>query len=121
MRNPFLSSAGPRFADREEVLALARDTAARIAAAYPQVFRIIVFGSFARGDYGPRSDLDLLIIFKESEQSMRELLAELLRFSPAYPTDFVPLTQFEVDARLAEGDPFLSRAIAEGIVLYPQP
>ena len=119
MRNPFLSSAGSRFANREEVILLARETAARIAAAYPEIIRIIVFGSFARGDYGPRSDLDLLIIFKESEKSMRERLAELLRFSPAYPTDFVPLTQSEVDSRLAEGDPFLSRAIAEGIVVYP--
>jgi predicted nucleotidyltransferase len=119
MRNPFLSSAGPRFANREEVLALARETAARIAAAYPQIFRIILFGSFARGDYGTRSDLDLLVIFRESEISMRELLSELIRFSPAYPTDFVPLTRFEVDSRLAEGDPFLSQAIGEGIVLYP--
>lgn len=118
MRNPFLSSAGPRFADREGVLTLARETAARIAAAYPQVSRIVLFGSFARGDYGTRSDLDLLVIFTETGKSQRELLAELLRFSPAYPTDFVPLTQFEVDARLAEGDPFLSRAIGEGIVLY---
>jgi predicted nucleotidyltransferase len=101
------------------VLSLARETAARIAAAYPQVLRIIVFGSFARGDYGTRSDLDLLIILKESEKSMRELLGELLRFSPAYPADFVPLTQFELKSRLAEGDPFLSRAIAEGIILYP--
>jgi predicted nucleotidyltransferase len=119
MRNPFLSSAGPRFANREEVLLLAPGTTARIAAAYPQVLRSIMFGIFARGDYGTRSGLDLLIIFKESEKSMRELLADLLRFSPAYPTDFVPLTQCEVDARLAEGDPFLSRAIGEGIVLYP--
>jgi predicted nucleotidyltransferase len=101
------------------VLALARETAARIAAAYPQVLRIIMFGSFARGDYGNRSDLDLLIILKESEKSMRELLAELLRFSPAYPTDMVPLTQSEVESRLARGDPFLSRAIVEGIILYP--
>jgi predicted nucleotidyltransferase len=103
------------------VLALARETAVRIAAAYPQVCRIIVFGSFARGDYGTRSDLDLLIILKESRKSTRELLAELLRFSPAYPTDFVPLTQCEVDSRLAEGDPFLRRAIGEGIVLHPAP
>jgi predicted nucleotidyltransferase len=120
MRNPFLSSAGSRFANREEVILLARETAARIAAAYPEIIRIILFGSFARGDYGTRSDLDLLVVFKESGKSMRERLGELLRFSPAYPTDFIPVTQCEVDARLAEGDPFLRQAMAEGVVLYPE-
>ncbi len=40
MQNPFSSSAGPRFVDREEILAPAQETAIRIAEDYPQVRRI---------------------------------------------------------------------------------
>jgi predicted nucleotidyltransferase len=118
MRNPFLRSAGPRFVDVEEVLALARDTALRIAAEHPEVIRILLFGSFARGDYGTRSDLDVLIILHKSDKSIAERLDEFLRYCPSYPTDMFPLTESEVESRLRQGDLFLRRAVSEGIVLY---
>jgi predicted nucleotidyltransferase len=34
----------------------------------PEVVRIGYFGSYARGDWGPGSDLDLLIIVKQAEE-----------------------------------------------------
>jgi predicted nucleotidyltransferase len=119
MRNPFLTSAGPRFVDREEILATAKQTASRIGAQYPNVSRILLFGSFARGDYGTRSDLDLLVILKASEKSIRRRIEDLLRFVPAYPTDIFPLTEAEIETRLTKGDPFLERALDEGILLWP--
>jgi len=121
MPNPFLSSAGPRFVNRDEILAVARETARRIAAAHPQVLRVILFGSFARDDYGIRSDLDLLIILKESEKPVSERLEECLRHVSAYPTDIFPLTEAEIESRLEEGDAFLQRALSEGVLLYPDP
>lgn len=33
-----------------------------------KIFIAIVFGSFARGDYGPKSDIDLLIIVKNDKE-----------------------------------------------------
>ena len=120
MQNPFLISAKPRFVDREAILTLARETARRIGTEHPQVLRILLFGSFAREDYGTRSDLDLLVILKESEKSVPERIADLLKYAPAYPTDIFPLTVAEVESRLEAGDPFLQRALREGILLWGQ-
>lgn len=119
MQNPFLSSPKPRFADSKKVLALARQFSCRVAAARPEVRRIILFGSFARGDYGTRSDLDLLIVLDRSDKAMGERLHDYLQFSSGYPTDILPLTEQEITARLADRDPFLSQILAEGIQLYP--
>ena len=121
MRNPFLTTAGPRFADREELLSLARETAERIATAQPYVREGILFGSFARGDYGTRSDLDLLVILDRSDKPARERLVDFLEYTSNYPMDIFPLTQAEIESRLREGDPFLRRVMREGILLYPAP
>ena len=118
MQNPFLSSARPRFANKHEILEIARQTAFRIAREHPEVVKILVFGSFAREDYGVRSDLDLLIVLKNSDQSPGDRLAEFLRCAPKYPTDMVVLTQAELEARLAAGEPFIRRGLSEGILVY---
>ena len=121
MRNPFLRTAGPRFVDREELLVLARETAQRIAAAQPHVLKVILFGSFARDDYGTRSDLDLLVVLGQSDKPARDRLVDFLQYTPNYPMDIFPLTQSEIESRLREGDPFLRRAMREGILVYPAP
>jgi uncharacterized protein len=89
-----------------------------MAAAHPQVLRVILFGSFARGDYGIRSDLDLLVILKESAELVSERLADFLQDGFGYSTDIVPLTEAELESRPEEGDPLLRRAMGEGILLY---
>lgn len=120
MRNPFLRSAGPRFADREELLEVARATARRIAARHAGILRVILFGSLARGDFGARSDLDLLVVLGSSDKTYRERLGDFLADNPPYPTDVFPFTAAELQERLASGDPFLRQAIEEGIQLYPE-
>jgi predicted nucleotidyltransferase len=120
MQNLFSSSAKPRFADRREILAIARQTALRIAQDHPDVLKIMLFGSFAREDYGARSDLDLLIVLEHSDQPPHERLTGFLRCASKYPTDMLVLTQTQLEARLADGDLFLRRAISEGILLYPE-
>jgi hypothetical protein len=64
--------------------------------------------------------LDLLVILKASEKSVTERLAAFLREGFGYPTDVSPLTEAEIESRLEEGDPFLRRAMSEGILLYPK-
>jgi predicted nucleotidyltransferase len=92
--------------------------AARIAANHPEVRRIILFGSFARQDFGVHSDLDLLIVLSSSDVPVRERIAEFLEECSVYPTDVFPLTEAELDARLQSGDPFWTQAVREGIECY---
>jgi predicted nucleotidyltransferase len=119
MPNLFLNSAKPRFADKREILSIARQIAFRIARAHPEVLKIILFGSFARGDYGVRSDLDLLVVLTHSDRPAQERLTDFLSHAQTYPTDMLLLTQAELESRLAEDDPFLKRAVSDGIQLYP--
>jgi predicted nucleotidyltransferase len=89
----------------------------RIAAKHPDVVRVLLFGSHARGDFGARSDLDLLVVLRASTLPLRDRVSEYLSDCTAYPTDVFPLTADELRARLADGDPFWSRAVREAIVL----
>jgi predicted nucleotidyltransferase len=120
MQKIFSSSAKPRFAHKRDILDIARQAALRIRWEHPEVLRVILFGSFARGDYGTRSDLDLLIVLSHSSQSQHERLGDFLRCAPKYPADMLVLTEAELESRLADGDLFLRRALSEGIVLSPE-
>jgi predicted nucleotidyltransferase len=119
MQNPFWNSAGPRFVDRDEIFLVAREAARRIAAKHQGVKRVLLFGSFARGDYGIRSDLDLLVIVSNADKAVHERLTDYLEDAPDYPTDMLVYTEHELRCRLAEENGFLCRAMREAIQLYP--
>lgn len=115
----FLSSAKPKFVNKNEVLELARTTARRMGSKHPNVVKILLFGSFARNDFGVHSDLDLLIILESSQKSVPDRIADFLEDAFDYPTDVFPYTEQEMQVRHRAGDPFLIRATREGIQLYP--
>ena len=81
--------------------------------------RIILFGSRARGDSRPDSDVDLLIV-KDSDQPTHR------RTIPAYraltglgvPKDIIWRTPAEVEEWSAVPNYVTTRAIREGKVLY---
>lgn len=54
-----------KWPSREEVLAAARGWANELRARDPLILRVGVFGSYARGDCGVGSDLDLVVILRE--------------------------------------------------------
>ena len=120
MRNAFWNSAGPRFVSKGDALDLARKTARQIADRNPEVLRIFLFGSFAREDYGTRSDLDLLIVLQKSDEAAPERINRFLAYAPAYPTDMLVYTDEELRARLSGGDAFLARALRESIQVWPE-
>jgi predicted nucleotidyltransferase len=63
-----LSSSVRTWPDAREVEAAVRDWSRRIAAANPEVLRVGYFGSYARGDWGVGSDLDIVIVVTRSDQ-----------------------------------------------------
>jgi len=63
-----LTSSVLRWPDRDTVDRAARRWAARAARRRPDVQQIGYFGSYARGDWGVGSDLDLVIIVRDSDQ-----------------------------------------------------
>jgi len=98
-----------------------RQAAQRIADAV-QPEKIILFGSFAYGQPGPDSDVDLLVIM-ESEQSAHARAVQIseILYPRPFPVDIIVRTPAEVAERIALGDTFFREIMAKGKVLYERP
>ena len=81
--------------------------------------KIILFGSAARGDKGPDSDADFLIIKKQTPYYGSERIMEVGSIIERnIPVDFLIYRPEEFEKRLEMGDPFLKAILKEGRVLY---
>jgi uncharacterized protein len=82
--------------------------------------RIILFGSHARGDAKPDSDLDLLVIMpRDGKEHPHQQAAEIhLKCHPGFPIDVLVRTQEEFDRRLSMRDWFMRDIAREGKVLH---
>jgi predicted nucleotidyltransferase len=80
--------------------------------------KIILFGSAARGEFGPDSDLDFLVI-KNDKRRYLEIEQEVhwvINYQIA--SDFFWLKPYEAEYRLKHGDFFLKEIFEQGRVLY---
>ena len=94
------------------------DAAQRLAAAASSPVRVLIFGSGARGEAGPRSDVDFLVI----EDSFDSRLRETVRLRDAIgnlnvPVDIVLVTEDEAELKRYRPGSVVKRALAEGRVL----
>ena len=87
--------------------------------------RIILFGFTVRGDAGPDSDVDLLVVEKESSfkggrrSESSRIRRALWRFS--VPIDILLFTPEEVDKWKDSTNHIIARSLREGRVLYDRP
>lgn len=87
----------------------------RIAAAAPEGARVILFGSHARGEAGPHSDLDILVIEREVESAVQESvrLHQTLR-GMRIPADVVVIDEDKARRRAKVKGTMVERALREG-------
>ena len=80
---------------------------------------VVLFGSRARGDWGPWSDYDLLIIawFREGYLDRIKLVLDILA-DVKIPVEPHPYTPQEALEMLRRGNPTIVDALEEGVVLY---
>jgi len=81
--------------------------------------KIILFGSCARGDAGPESDIDLLVLFSDvadPNKRAAELYASLLDFP--HPTDIVVSTTSRFERYRDVVNTVYWPAAREGKILY---
>jgi uncharacterized protein len=88
--------------------------------------RVILFGSAARGEVGPDSDVDLLVVEKESAFEGRSRWAESSRIRKALwrfpvPIDILLFTPEEVEKWKDATNHVIARSLREGRVLYDRP
>jgi len=83
--------------------------------------KIILFGSYAFGNSGSESDLDLLIIMNTDKPSWEKSIEVTLALKHTFPIDILVKTPEEIDNRIIAGDFFLSHILENGKVLYERP
>ena len=93
----------------------------RSVVAYFNPRRVILFGSAARGEAGPDSDLDLLVILDDDTPPERRTLRAADEARQSYtlcPAGVIPCREatFEAKRRIAGTLPY--EAAREGIIVY---
>jgi len=91
--------------------------------AYFNPRRVIVFGSVARGEAGPDSDIDLLVIVDDDTPAEKVTLKAGYESRKSWhePADVIPVRElvFQRNSQIAGT---LSRAaVLEGVVVYERP
>ena len=81
--------------------------------------RVIVFGSFARGDTHEGSDLDLIVV-KDTHERFLDRIGRVRDACLDIGIDVQPLvyTPAEMEEMLSVGNSFLETVLAEGVVAY---
>ncbi len=79
---------------------------------FPAIDKVLIYGSRARGDFRPGSDIDMAVFAPElSEQQLAALWLALEESPIAFPMDLVHFDQLE--------NPELKKAIErEGVAVY---
>jgi predicted nucleotidyltransferase len=83
--------------------------------------RILVFGSYARGEARPGSDLDLLVVLPHVEDKRATTIAmsrALAALHLPIPSDIVVTTPADIDRRGWVKGPVLYDALQEGVSVY---
>lgn len=83
--------------------------------------KVILFGSYAKGDAGVESDVDLLVVMPDDVSGVRVAVDILTRLKPTLPVELVVRSSRQIRERLAMNDYFLKEIIATGKELYAAP
>ncbi|HXJ91994.1 MAG TPA: nucleotidyltransferase domain-containing protein [Terriglobia bacterium] len=105
--------------DNPPVTASTLEEAVRRILATGAPLRIVLFGSHARGEAGPTSDLDLLIIEESNLPRYKRAARYLRALVGVFPAkDVVVWTPQEVEAWSRVPGAFITTAIREGTTVY---
>jgi predicted nucleotidyltransferase len=105
------------FLKREPLLAKLKERAQKLLTSHPRALEVGLFGSLVRGNYGPGSDADLLVILEADARRFVDRIPEFLEhFSGlGIAIDVFPYTVAEIEAMQDEG--FMRTVLAERLVL----
>lgn len=109
----FFPSLKPRFVNSQEVIREFRRIALKLAGRNRNIEEVYLFGSYAQGNAGARSDVDILIVLSKDRRGIMDRLDEfILEFSKGpVPADVLVYTRIELDRAIKEGNHFLDRAV----------
>ena len=80
--------------------------------------KIILFGSYARGNPRPESDVDMLVVMDTHLKDVQQAIQICQQIEYRFGLDLIVHTQKYLAERVKMGDWFLRDVIKEGKVLY---
>ena len=124
MRRRSSRSASEVYRDHKGIIAALREIADKAIARHPELQRVMLFGSMARGDYGLYSDADVLLVLSTSKldrffDRIPEFLDDFVE-APV-PVELLPYTEDELRRMEADGNMFIRRMLREGQLLAERP
>ena len=105
------------FADKANVLRQLKDYAKSIKRANPEVERVGYFGSYANGTYGPASDVDLLIILRQSDKRFLDRIPNFLPDNLSICCDVFPYTGEEIEKMKQDDNTWICHILGEVVWL----
>ena len=106
------------YLDRQKVLAQVRQAVARLTRQHPEVEKVILFGSMAKGTAVPGSDVDLLVVLSRSGRPFLERIPQYTPEDVGTGVDAFPYTEAELQRMLEDGNPLVRQALKEGVCLF---
>jgi len=113
-----LSSSVFKWPDAQQVDRAVRRWAADVAHRTPEVLRIGYIGSYARGDWGVGSDVDLLILVEQSDQPFTQRASQWDTSELPVPADVRVYTRDEWETMATRGSRFYREAMQEVVWVY---
>jgi predicted nucleotidyltransferase len=83
--------------------------------------RIILFGSYARGDARTDSDVDLLVTLPDGTGGAAVAAGMIKNLKPRFSVDLIVKPEAEFQRRVHQRDFFLTEALQQGRVIYEAP
>lgn len=118
LRTVSSGSARITWLDREAARRAVARAVRRLARRRPEIERVLLFGSLARGDAVPGSDADLLLVLDGSDLSFFQRMPRYLPDFCGIGMDVFPYTAAELERMKAGGNAFIRAALAEGRVVF---
>jgi predicted nucleotidyltransferase len=104
--------------DKERVRQALDSYVAALVAGHPEIERVVLFGSMARGGTVPGSDVDLMLVLSTSDEPFLDRVPVYTPDRFPVGIDVFPYTQTEIRSMLEEGNFFVRRALEEGVTLF---
>jgi uncharacterized protein len=119
MREPSSPSVKVTFTNREQILKALKNLIQEWTQQHPELEQVILFGSFARGDYFPGSDVDVLLILEKSDQPVLNRIREFLPTHFPVDIDIFPYTRDEIQRIITDPHSLVVQALSQGTQMYP--
>ena len=105
------------FADKDTVLRQLNRFAAELKRTRPAVERVGLFGSYATDTFGPASDVDLLIILRQSSKRFLDRIPDFIPENLSVSCDVFPYTSEEVEKMKRDGSHWIRHVLNEAVWL----